>query len=170
MMLLAASTRPQALASITVVSWSDNSVAILLETALVKIVGEGSVVEVGGLDVVNCGEDTVATPDYPITSTDLSNITMNNNASPKIVATVFSPQLTTSKPPTSTTDPSPTTLTKAVSGKMATEPTDQLTTVIDVKACGLMLAANSIIFLTIFAFFVAFNSDDIEYSSSYSSW
>ena len=113
---------------------------------------------------------TTASPDYPMTSTDLSNITMNNNASPKIVATVSSPQLTTSNPPSSTTDPSPTTLTKAVSGKMATEPTDQLTTVIDVKACGLVLAANSIIFLTIFAFFVAFDSDDIEYSSSYSSW
>jgi len=28
---------------------------------LVKVVGEGSVVEDGGLDVVNCGEDTVAT-------------------------------------------------------------------------------------------------------------
>ena len=26
-----------------------------------KMVGEGSVVEVGGLDVVNCGEDSVAT-------------------------------------------------------------------------------------------------------------
>ena len=113
---------------------------------------------------------TTASPDYPMTSTDLSSITMNNNASPKIVATVSSPQLTTSNPPSSTTDPSPTTLTKAVSGKMAMEPTDQLTTVIDVKACGLVLAANSIIFLTIFAFFVAFDSDDIEYSSSYSSW
>jgi len=26
----------------------------------VKMVGEGAVVEVGGLDVVNCGEDSVA--------------------------------------------------------------------------------------------------------------
>ena len=113
---------------------------------------------------------TTTSPDHPTASTDLSNITSNYIVSPKIVATESSPQLTTSNPPSSTIDPSPTTLTKAVSGKMAMEPTDQLTTVIDVKACGLVLAANSIIFLTIFAFFVAFDSDDIEYSSSYSSW
>jgi len=113
---------------------------------------------------------TTTPPDYPMTSTALSNITSNNMASPKNEATESSPQLTTSKPPTSTTDTSPIILTKVVSVKMATEPSDQLTTVIDVRACGLVLAANSIIFLTIFAFFVAFDSDDVEYSSSYSSW
>ena len=113
---------------------------------------------------------TTTSPDHPTTSTDLSNITSNNIVSPKIVATESSPEFTTSNPPTSTTDSSPTILTKAVSGKMATEPSDQFTTVIDVRACGLVLAANSIIFLTIFAVFVAFDSDDFEYSSSYSSW
>jgi len=113
---------------------------------------------------------TTTSPDHPTASTDLSNITSNYIVSPKIVATESSPQLTTSNPPSSTIDPSPTTLTKAVSGKMATKPSDQFTTVIDVGACGLVLAANSINFLTIFAFFVAFDSDDVEYSSSYSSW
>ena len=38
------------------------------------------------------------------------------------------------------------------------------TTVIDGGACGLVLAANSVMFLTILGFFLAFDSEDVEYS------
>ena len=43
-------------------------------------------------------------------------------------------------------------------------PSVQFTTVIDGGACGLVLAANSVMFLTILGFFLAFDSEDVEYS------
>merc|ERR1711936_720539 len=42
--------------------------------------------------------------------------------------------------------------------------TTTTTTVIDGGACGLVLTANSVMFLTILGFFIAFDSDDVEYS------
>merc|ERR1712026_257431 len=38
------------------------------------------------------------------------------------------------------------------------------TTVIEGGACGLVVTANAIMFLTILGFFIAFDSDDVEYS------
>merc|ERR1712142_152213 len=38
------------------------------------------------------------------------------------------------------------------------------TTVISGGACGLVLTANSIMFLTILGFFIAFDTDDVQYS------
>jgi len=35
---------------------------------------------------------------------------------------------------------------------------------IDGGACGLVLTANSVMFLTILGFFIAFDSEDVEYS------
>merc|ERR1712113_1364098 len=52
-------------------------------------------------------------------------------------------------PPNSTTTPSP---------------TPEPTTVIDGGACGLVLTANSVMFLPILGFFIAFDSEDVEYS------
>merc|ERR1712062_748351 len=43
-------------------------------------------------------------------------------------------------------------------------PTPDPTTVIDGGACGLVLTANSVMFLTILGFFIAFDSEDVEYS------
>ena len=45
------------------------------------------------------------------------------------------------------------------------DPSDQFTTVIDAGACGLVLAANTVMFLTIFGFFVAFDSEDVDYTA-----
>merc|ERR1712047_53232 len=44
------------------------------------------------------------------------------------------------------------------------QPSLQTTTVIDGAACGLVLTANSVMFLTILGFFIAFDSEDVEYS------
>merc|ERR1711990_786942 len=44
------------------------------------------------------------------------------------------------------------------------DPSGQFTTVIDGGACGLVLTANSVTFLTILGFFIAFDSEDVEYS------
>ena len=44
------------------------------------------------------------------------------------------------------------------------DPSKQFTTVIDGGACGLVIAANSVMFLTILGFFIAFDSEDVEYS------
>merc|ERR1712032_255910 len=44
------------------------------------------------------------------------------------------------------------------------DPSGQFTTVIDGGACGLVLTANSVMFLTILGFFIAFDSEDVEYS------
>ena len=41
----------------------------------------------------------------------------------------------------------------------------QFITVIDGGACGLVLAANAVMFLTIFGFFVAFDSEDVDYTA-----
>merc|ERR1712119_277890 len=38
------------------------------------------------------------------------------------------------------------------------------TTVIEGGACGLVITANAVMFLTILGFFIAFDSDDVEYS------
>merc|ERR1711936_482867 len=46
----------------------------------------------------------------------------------------------------------------------APSPTPDPTTVIDGGACGLVLTANSVMFLTILGFFIAFDSEDVEYS------
>jgi len=35
---------------------------------------------------------------------------------------------------------------------------------IDGGACGLVITANAVMFLTILGFFIAFDSDDVEYS------
>jgi len=43
-------------------------------------------------------------------------------------------------------------------------PNTTLTTVIKGGACGLVLTANSVMFLTILGFFIAFDSEDVEYS------
>merc|ERR1711971_498751 len=58
------------------------------------------------------------------------------------------PNSTTTTPPISTTP----------------DPSGQFTTVIDGGACGLVLTANSVMFLTILGFFIAFDSEDVEYS------
>ena len=50
-------------------------------------------------------------------------------------------------------------------GTSTPKPSEQfVTTVIDDGACGLVIAANSVMFLTILGFFVAFSSEDYEYS------
>ena len=41
---------------------------------------------------------------------------------------------------------------------------EQFATVIDAGACGLVIAANSVMFFTILGFFLTFDSDDVEYS------
>ena len=43
-------------------------------------------------------------------------------------------------------------------------PNNQLVPQIDGGACGLVLTANSVMFLTILGFFIAFDSEDVEYS------
>merc|ERR1712062_304838 len=58
------------------------------------------------------------------------------------------PNSTTTTPPSNTTP----------------DPSGQFTTVIDGGACGLVLTANSVMFLTILGFFIAFDSEDVEYS------
>merc|ERR1719445_171490 len=58
-------------------------------------------------------------------------------------------------PPNSTTTPATDT---------TPQPSLQTTTVIDGGACGLVLTANSVMFLTILGFFIAFDSEDVEYS------
>merc|ERR1712147_549856 len=60
-------------------------------------------------------------------------------------------------PPNSTTTTTPGTNTTP-------QPSLQTTTVIDGGACGLVLTANSVMFLTILGFFIAFDSEDVEYS------
>merc|ERR1711936_498224 len=60
-------------------------------------------------------------------------------------------------PPNSTTTTTPGTNTTP-------QPPLQTTTVIDGGACGLVLTANSVMFLTILGFFIAFDSEDVEYS------
>jgi len=47
---------------------------------------------------------------------------------------------------------------------MATMGNTTITTVIEGGACGLVVTANIVMFLTIMGFFVAFDSDDVEYS------
>merc|ERR1711909_99172 len=59
-------------------------------------------------------------------------------------------------PPSSTTTTTPSSTTP--------DPSGQFTTVIDGGACGLVLTANSVMFLTILGFFIAFDSEDVEYS------
>ena len=50
-------------------------------------------------------------------------------------------------------------------GTSTPNPSEQSdTTVIDGGACGLVIAANSVMFLTILGFFLAFGSEDVEYS------
>merc|ERR1712126_740308 len=58
------------------------------------------------------------------------------------------PTSTTSTPPISTSPPNVT----------------ETHTVIEGGACGLVLTANSVMFLTILGFFIAFDSEDVEYS------
>merc|ERR1711971_381920 len=60
-------------------------------------------------------------------------------------------------PPNSTTTTTPPTSTTP-------DPSGQFTTVIDGGACGLVLTANSVMFLPILGFFIAFDSEDVEYS------
>merc|ERR1711936_1483889 len=45
-----------------------------------------------------------------------------------------------------------------------TPPPDTTTTVITGGACGFVLTANAIMFLTILGFFIAFDGDDVQYS------
>ena len=57
----------------------------------------------------------------------------------------------------------------AAPNSVTTTPDDlsgkQFTTVIDGGACGLVIAANSIMFLTILGFFVNFDSEDVDYTA-----
>ena len=56
------------------------------------------------------------------------------------------------------------TITSTPATNTTPNPSVQFTTVIDGGACGLVLAANSVMFLTILGFFLAFDSEDVEYS------
>merc|ERR1711942_113941 len=60
--------------------------------------------------------------------------------------------------PTPTPPPAPSSTT------VSPNTTTDYTTVIDGGACGLVLTANSVMFLTILGFFIAFDSEDAEYS------
>jgi len=58
--------------------------------------------------------------------------------------------------------PGPTDL--AITTTMATIANTTTTTVIEGGACGLVVTANAVMFLTIMGFFIAFDSEDFEYS------
>jgi len=61
-------------------------------------------------------------------------------------------------PDVTTTTPSPNSLDVIISANSTTG------TVISGGACGLVLTANAIMFLTILGFFIAFDGDDVQYS------
>eukprot|EP00088_Acartia_fossae_P029200 TRINITY_DN30024_c0_g1_i1.p1 TRINITY_DN30024_c0_g1~~TRINITY_DN30024_c0_g1_i1.p1 ORF type:complete len:143 (+),score=3.45 TRINITY_DN30024_c0_g1_i1:38-466(+) len=49
-------------------------------------------------------------------------------------------------------------------GQVHTKPGNETESIISGGACGLVLTANTVMFLTIFGFFLAFDNDDVQYS------
>merc|ERR1719341_1417116 len=63
-------------------------------------------------------------------------------------------------PPTSTVTPD----SSAITTPLAPNTNTTTTTVITGGACGFVLTANAIMFLTILGFFITFDGDDVQYS------
>ena len=86
-----------------------------------------------------------------------------------IVVSAFALPIVLARAPLAPTQPPPTpsngTSTTTPSATAIPDPSEHFATVIDGGACGLVVAANSVMFLTILGFFLTFDSaEDVEYS------
>merc|ERR1712106_100547 len=82
-----------------------------------------------------------------------------------IVISAFALPIVLARAPVTVVMPDPTPgPTELSTTTMATIGNTTTTTVIEGGACGLVVTANIVMFLTIMGFFVAFDSDDVEYS------
>merc|ERR1711997_881323 len=78
-----------------------------------------------------------------------------------IVISAFALPIVLSRAPVAVSPPPPTSTATPDSSALTTTTT---TTVITGGACGFVLTANAIMFLTILGFFITFDGDDVQYS------